>query len=82
MSYNEAISDQSKLLYSRDFLLRYSSIQNADPVIAEKLIPVLNTPLGSCIIPKRIKNPVDMIANHNNRTKNLSHPVFFKKKTH
>jgi len=66
-------------LYSKDFLLRYSSIQKADPVIAEKLIPVLNTPLGySCIIPNRIKNPVD-IANNNNRTKNSSHPVFFQK---
>jgi len=79
MSNNEAISSESKLLYSKDFLLRYSSIQKADPVIAEKLIPVLNTPLGySCIIPNRIKNPVD-IANNNNRTKNSSHPVFFQK---
>jgi len=78
MSNNEAISSESKLLYSKDFLLRYSSIQKADPVIAEIIIPVLNTSIGySCDIPKRIKNPVDITAN--NRTKNLSHPVFFQK---
>jgi len=81
MSNNEVISyNKSKLLYSKDYLLRYSSIQKADPAIAEKLIPVLNTPLGySCTIPKRIKNPVDITASNNNNRKNISHPVYFQK---
>jgi len=78
MSNNEVISyNKSKLLYSRDFLLCYSSIQKADPAIAEKLIPILNTPLGySCTIPKRNKNPVDITANNNR--KNTPHPVYQK----
>jgi hypothetical protein len=34
----------SKLQYSRDFLLQYSSIQKEEPAIADKLVTVLNTP--------------------------------------
>jgi len=69
MSENEI---SSKLLYSRDFLIRYSRLPKPDPLIAEKLLPVLNTPLGSsCTIPKRTKNPLDR--------KNASNPVFFQK---
>jgi hypothetical protein len=34
----------SKLQYSRDFLLRFSSIQKDEPTITEKLIPVLSPP--------------------------------------
>jgi len=69
MSENEI---SSKLLYSRDFLIRYSRLQKPDPLIAEKILPVLNTPLGSsCTIPKRTKNPLDR--------KNASNPVFFQK---
>jgi len=64
-----------KLLYARDFLLRYSSVQKPDPAIAEKLLPVLNTPtLGtSCTIPKRTKHPPLMDR------KNTSNPVYFQK---
>jgi len=40
---SEVISP-SKLLYSRDFLLRFATIQKEEPTIAEKLLPVLNTP--------------------------------------
>jgi len=72
MSENETISS-SKLLYSREFLLRYSRIQKPDLAIAEKLLPVLNTPLGSsCTIPKRTRHlPMDR--------KNASNPVYFQK---
>jgi len=71
MSENEAM----KLLYSRDYLLRYSRVQKPDPAIAEKLLPVLNTPtLGtSCTIPKRTKHPPLMDR------KNASNPVYFQK---
>jgi hypothetical protein len=72
-------------LYSRDFLLNYSS--KTDQTITDKLVPVLDTPLGySCTLPvnemKKPKNPVvvDMVAmiSTTSRLKNSS-PVFFQK---
>jgi hypothetical protein len=49
----------SKLLYSRDFLMRYATIQREEPAIVEKLQPVLNTPLSTSKPAKRAnsKNP-------------------------
>jgi hypothetical protein len=52
---SEVISP-SKLLYSRDFLLRYATLQKEEPTIAEKLLPVLNTPPVKRVHPK---NPVE-----------------------
>jgi hypothetical protein len=80
MSDNEAISS-SKLLYSRDFLIRYSTINKPDPDIAEKLIPVVDTPLGSsCTLPKRTKTMTDMITQNSTSKKNTSIPVYFPQK--
>jgi histone RNA hairpin-binding protein len=41
---SEVISP-SKLLYSRDFLMRFSYVQREEPAIVDKIQPVLNTPL-------------------------------------
>jgi len=43
MSYDEIISP-SKLLYTRDFLLRYSIIHKEEPEITDKLTPVMGSP--------------------------------------
>jgi hypothetical protein len=65
---SEVISP-SKLLYSRDYLLRFATIQKEEPTIAEKLLPVLNTPPVQTTKPvKRVhpKNPVEVTPNSNN----------------
>jgi hypothetical protein len=58
---SEVISP-SKLLYSKDFLLRYAAIQKEEPTIAEKLLPVLSTPPVKRVHPK---NPVEVSPNSN-----------------
>lgn len=53
------VLSSSKLLYSRDILLRYANIQKEEPAIIDKLQPVLNTPLQTSKPAKRAnsKNP-------------------------
>jgi hypothetical protein len=66
---SEVISP-SKILYSRDFLLRYATLQKEEPTIAEKLLPVLNTPPVQATKPaKRVpKNPVEVTPNTSTTT--------------
>jgi len=40
---SDELISPSKLLYTRDFLLRYSNIKTEEPDIADKFVPVLNS---------------------------------------
>jgi hypothetical protein len=68
----------SKLQYSRDFLLRFSSIQKDEPTITEKLTPVLSPPIPpgkqtKRVLPKSPRNSGDASyyrPNMNSKTPN------------
>lgn len=84
------VLSSSKLLYSRDILLRYANIQKEEPAIIDKLQPVLNTPLQTSKPAKRAnsKNPPEtpnptnfraVAKTPNNLRKSGNPPVFSQK---
>jgi hypothetical protein len=86
---SEVISP-SKLLYSRDFLMRFSHVQREEPAIADKIQPVLNTPLSTSNPSKPAKrvnpqNPTETTPNLHaaaktpNLRKSGNQPVFSQK---
>jgi len=69
------IVSPSKLLYTKDFLLRYSRIQKDEPQITDKLTPIINSPAQTVQTKKEIpKKPSVSNGTNPHRTSKTPNP--------